>query len=102
MNKGADIDIISRRPLEVKQQEKEQADEAKLRARAQDFGLTSSADGKKIIELVQMYLTRRIEHLMETDEQAKAYMTILNDLGIKESQARKAVLKLTNRAIKQE
>jgi predicted Zn-dependent protease len=106
MQQGPKTDIITGLPLETiltdRETEALAREEASLKSKAEFFGLSESIDGKKLIALIQQNLERRIDYLVDNDPQAKAYMNLLTEIGVKENQAQKAAEKLVNMRIKKE
>lgn len=96
-----DVDIETGRPVEEALQEKarerEHREKQILEEKAGFAEVLGSETGQALIGLVQGYLQRRIEVLIDQDPQAKAYLTILNDLGYKGNEAAQAVKVLMER-----
>jgi hypothetical protein len=101
---GAEIDIITGRPLAKTQAEKEDAarvqEEARLKQHAQYAELLQTPPGEKLLSLILFYLQGRIAELVQADPQSQAYVKILTDLGAKEAVGRKAAETLMNRYLK--
>jgi hypothetical protein len=106
MNNGPDTDIISGKPKEIvsqdKAKEKEKKDTDRLQHQAECLGLSQNPDGKKLIELVEGQLIRRIDELVAADPKATAFTEVLFAIGINESLAKKAVQKLIDMKIKKD
>ena len=104
MKSGADIDIVTGKPIEqvtsTRESERLARDEEILKAKAEFMGMTTSPDGKKLIALVQSRLHTRIEALVISDPEAHCLINLLTDLGIKENEAKKAAERLTAQKIK--
>jgi hypothetical protein len=94
MNSGVKTDILTNRPLELVQAEQEQEAKAKqedrLKEQMEFLNLSQTADGKKLLGLVEKKLQDRIVQLVKDDPEAQAYSKLLKDLGIKEALAEKA------------
>ncbi|OPY17015.1 MAG: hypothetical protein A4E74_01548 [Syntrophus sp. PtaB.Bin075] len=99
MNSGPATDIITGMPVEKVAAEREAEararEELTLKQKAEFLGFARRLDGKKLIDLIQHYLFRRIDELVKNDPQAQAYITLLTDIGVKENQAEKAAARLT-------
>jgi hypothetical protein len=106
MKSGADIDILTGRPIEqvtsTRETERLGRDEAILKAKAEFMGMTTSPDGKKLIALVQSHLNTRIAAMVTNDPEAQCLVKLLADLGMKENEAKKATERLTALRIKKE
>ena len=106
MKSGADIDILTGKPIEqvtsARVAERLARDEELLKTKADYLGMTTSPDGKKLIALVQFHLNSRIEALVFSDPEAHCLINLLADLGIKENEAKKAAERLTAQKIKKE
>ena len=104
MKSGADIDILTGRPIEqvtsARETERLGRDEEILKAKAEFMGMTTSPDGKKLIALVQTHLNLRIDVLVTTDPEAQCLIKLLADLGMKENEAKKATERLTAQKIR--
>jgi hypothetical protein len=106
MNRGPDTDIINGMPLEKvnadRNTQQQIRDEALLKAKAEYFGISASNEGKKLIALVQEHLSRRIDELVQRDPEAATLINLLADIGIKETEGRKAAERLINMRIQQQ
>lgn len=96
--KGADIDIITGKPAEMKKkaddQEREGREQESLKRQAELAGLVQSDAGMLLTELISERLQFRIEHLITTDPEASAYVTILKEMGTKDRLGREAMKKI--------
>ncbi|HQM46636.1 MAG TPA: hypothetical protein PLC82_12290 [Smithellaceae bacterium] len=103
MEQGAKIDIATLQPLEKVQEQREQERTAKeierLRKNAEYRGIADSQPGMQFITIIVLKLEDRVRQLITCDPEAKAYMGILSDIGVKEDLARKAVARLTEMKI---
>jgi dTDP-glucose pyrophosphorylase len=91
---SVEVDITTGRPLELVQAEQANTEKAKkeslLKERMEFLNLSQTADGKKLLALVERKLLDRIGDLVKADPEAQAYTKILKDLGIKEVLAEQA------------
>ena len=98
---GAEVDIVTGRPL-IETQEKNAArldaqEEERLVRQARYAEILTGPSGEKILGIVRGFLEQRIDELVRADPEAKAYMTILSDLGTREAVGRLAAETLMNR-----
>lgn len=97
-SKGADIDIVTGKPVELKRKADEEEREGKeqeiLKRQAELAGLIHSDAGKFLIELVSERLQTRIEHLVGADPEATAYVNVLKEMAITDRLGRKAMQKI--------
>ena len=98
--RGADIDIRTGRPLEEaadgRKAEEQAQEEAILKAQAQWLGISESAEGQKLVELICRRLEARLRTLLQNDPQAQALIDLLSDLGLKDNAAHSAVAQLAS------
>jgi len=101
---GAEIDIVTGRPLIQTQADalaaQESQEEQRLKAQAQYAELLRSAPGEQLLSLIRSYLETRIAELAQADPQASAYIKILSDLGAREAIGLRAAQTLMNRYLK--
>ena len=98
---GAEVDIQTGRPL-IQTQEAAAArlaaqEEERLVRQARYAEILTGPHGEKILGIVRGFLEKRIDELVRTDPEAKAYLTILSDLGAREAVGRQAAETLMNR-----
>ena len=105
MKTGAPTDIVSGKPIEQVTDENtanaQKRQEDILKNQARYLGLSKSADGQALIEMVQSLLEKRIDELITADPKAQGFVQVLNALGIREVLAKKATEKLIAMKIKE-
>jgi len=100
VEKGADIDAETQRPLdsaEAKKAEREQKKELSLRQQAEFINVVISREGQLLIDLIAKKLEKRILRLISEDPEAKAYEKILTEVKYKEKLAKKAMNQIYER-----
>ncbi len=106
MNKGAEVDMMTGRPLdEVKSEQASKAvveEENRLKDRASFIELMDSEEGVKLSGIVWKKFVDRAQRLVEEDPECSAYMTVLKEFGVKIKMAEAAAKELANRAMKKE
>jgi hypothetical protein len=104
MEQGAKIDPVTLEPqmrqASQYQQERAKAEEARLAAKVADLSLAHSADGQRVIALIEAHLEKRIMELVAGDAQAQAYKHLLEDMGHKVMEAQRAVRTLAKRQLR--
>lgn len=90
-----DVDILTGKPLELVRDEQaakaKSQTEAGLKERMEFLNLSQTADGKKLLSIIEKKLLARIRELVNADPEAQAYAALLKDLGIKEALAERAL-----------
>ena len=101
LSKGIATDPATGRPFpeteDAKKQIREKREEEVLKDRAAYATMLSSEPGKMLVEIVRGRLINRIKWLVEADPEARAYVGLLVELGVKDSLAGDAVTKLIDR-----
>lgn len=101
LKSGADIDPLTLRPIDetqaAKRFEQEKKEETTLRDQAAFLNVTSSNEGRQLIDLIIEKLEARIGDLIKIDPVANSYASFLNEIGHREVMAKRAVEKLYKR-----
>jgi hypothetical protein len=96
--KGAEIDIVTGKPVVVQMkaaaEERKAADEAGLVRQAEMAGLLRSDAGRVLIALITDKLQARIEQVLVADPEAAAYVKILQEMGNRDRLGRDAMKRL--------
>ena len=100
MISGTKIDIVTGMPVgytdsEAASRHADRREEEHLKVKAEFCGVMKRIEGEKVLALIEHYLALRIDDLIKADAQAQAYITLLTDFGVRDSQARKAAARLT-------
>lgn len=97
--KGADIDIVTGKPLALQKKEaadvREQVEQESLKRQAELAGLIHSDAGKLLVDLIADRLQARIERLIAEDPEAAAYVNVLKEMGNRDRLGREAMKKIT-------
>lgn len=81
-----EVDIEGGYPVEREQEKKR---EERERREVSYAGITSSREGKKVIELIEGFLYQEVERLLREDPKCQAYLGILMAISSHENQAKK-------------
>jgi len=102
MERGQTVDIVTGRPPEAAETVLDTGarKEEKLHDRAAALGISQSADGVILVNLISKRLEKRLEALAANDAECAAYIAVLQDLGYTESAARRVVNALYERHLK--
>ena len=98
METGAKVDVVSLRPKQQadpeRQANRRARTETELRAQAEDLALGFSEEGARFKSLLLTRLEHRILQLIQADPEAQGYLGVLKDMGHKFNAAKVAVDKL--------
>lgn len=96
MDPGAEVDIVSLRPVDRNTQVKNRQIKAmeQTALRAVKAGISETAMGQEVLTMVRDGLIARLLKMATDDPECQAYMTILDKIGSKECMARKAAKEL--------
>jgi hypothetical protein len=96
--KGADIDIVTGRPVELKRKAdeaiREKIEQDGLKRQAELAGLVQSDAGQLLVKLIGERLDARIEQLVSSDPEATAYVNVLKEMGNKDRIGREAMKRI--------
>jgi hypothetical protein len=102
---GSQVDPKTGLPLEMvrqdnrlRQQEQEQAAESEGRRIAAEL---REEDGRALVKHVRETLTRRVDDLVAADPEAKAYVRLLKELGVKIAIGRMSAERIIARELKE-
>jgi len=91
-------------PEEVDQERQkvltEKAQKERLEKQAGFLGVLNAQASKELVKMIDEKLTARVEELVKNDSQAKSYIEILKELGVKQGAARKAAKELQDKYFK--
>lgn len=106
METGAEIDMVTLRPRGEAMEQKEQAQEAAEKERAETqagfINVINSPEGNYFTELIAEKLELRIENLIAGDPEASSYIKLLQELGSKMILAKRATKKIIDKQLKRE
>jgi len=98
MESGAKVDVVSLRPKQQadpeRQANRRAQTEAELRAQAGDLALGFSEEGERFKALLLTRMEGRILKLIQEDPEAQGYLGVLKEMGHKFNAAKVAVDKL--------
>lgn len=85
--------------METRQTRDNSVELRELEDRAEDIALIKSQEGRRVIDLIKSRLEARMIELAKTDEQSKAMIDLLAQMGARYAAASIAVNKLASRYI---
>lgn len=101
---GAEINIITGRPLIESQEDAasqiEAQEEDRLLKQAQYAKILDGPMGEKILDIIRDSLEQRICELVQADPHAQAYVRLLGDLSVREAIGKQSAEALMNRYLK--
>lgn len=104
MNRGAEIDMRTGRPIEEARKDEAAAvqrdEQVRLRERAQFLELMDSEEGAKLSGIVWRKFVDRAKIIIGNDPECAAYMQVLKEFGVKIKMAESAANELAEKALR--